>query len=240
MAESGFYKLGRKAGSAFNHAKWVWQSRRQRGGRHTGRIRCRPVTWRRPFASGACATTTRSSRPCWTRSAISLRVSSGTSSTASTSRSSSRSSQPRSRSREGSSSSPGGSSSCASAIVTELAFVVAHEMSHVIPSSRHRPGAPAEGALRGVDGLTGRGCSGSGSARSVWSGSSARIPGRRARGRRAGGPADTAAGFDSGGATRLLERFKTLEQGPRVTRARTYLSTHPPVDERIASLRESS
>jgi len=121
----------------------------------------------------------------------------------------------------------------------ELAFVVAHEMSHVI--RRHA-----------IDRLI---------SQKVLSAASLASPGRgmlapwirkvglqwleRAYSRDQEFEADElgallmrAAGFHPGGAVRLLHRFRSLDAAPHGTRLGAYLSTHPPVDDRILKLRQ--
>ncbi|MDP6580294.1 MAG: M48 family metalloprotease [Vicinamibacterales bacterium] len=52
-----------------------------------------------------------------------------------------------------------------------------------------------------------------------------------------GGLLTRAAGFDTDGALRLLERFQRLDRAATAPGLGAYLSTHPPVHERIAKLR---
>ena len=86
----------------------------------------------------------------------------------------------------------------------ELAFVVAHEMSHVI--RRH--------AIN-------------------------RVLRQTAEADALGGLMMRAAGYDPEGAIRLFERFRALGPlGGDEDTLGTYLSTHPPVNERIARLRK--
>ena len=53
-----------------------------------------------------------------------------------------------------------------------------------------------------------------------------------------GGRLMRAAGFDPRGCPRMLERFGRLERGSDPLGVAAYLSTHPPVDDRIHHLRE--
>lgn len=53
-----------------------------------------------------------------------------------------------------------------------------------------------------------------------------------------GGRLMRAAGFDPGGCVRMLERFRRMERGKGPRGLAAYLSTHPPVDDRILRLRE--
>jgi predicted Zn-dependent protease len=121
----------------------------------------------------------------------------------------------------------------------ELAFVVAHEMSHVI--RRHA-----------IDRLL---------SQKVLSAASLASPGRgmlapwirkvglqwleRAYSREQEFEADElgamlmrAAGFHPGGSVRLLHRFRGLDAASHQTGLGAYLSTHPPVAERISKLRQ--
>ena len=52
-----------------------------------------------------------------------------------------------------------------------------------------------------------------------------------------GGLLTRAAGFDPGGALRLFERFQRLDRATESLGLGAYLSTHPPVDDRITRLR---
>jgi predicted Zn-dependent protease len=240
LGESGFYKLGQKAGSAFRQARWVWQSatgseddaiRAEYGvGRDmAAAVRERSLCDDEPALQamldeigGQLAGVVRNRQH---RFAVTLVVEE----------------QPTAFAL------PGGFIFVARRLVElcerdrdELAFVVAHEMSHVI--RRHA----IDRVLR----------------QKVLSAASMASPGRGAFGvwlrkvglewlERAHSQDDEleadalgvrlvrAAGFDSAGATRLLGRFKALEQGPGLLGLGAYLSTHPPVDERIARLGES-
>ena len=121
----------------------------------------------------------------------------------------------------------------------ELAFVVAHEMSHVI--RRHA-----------IDRLV---------SQKVLSAASLASPGRgilalwirkvglqwleRAYSREQEFEADElgtllmrAAGFDPAGSVRLLHRFRGLDAASHQTGLGAYLSTHPPVADRITKLRQ--
>ena len=121
----------------------------------------------------------------------------------------------------------------------ELAFVVAHEMSHVI--RRHA-----------IDRLI---------SQKVLSAASLASPGRgilapwirkvglqwleRAYSRDQEFEADElgallmrAAGFHPGGSVRLLHRFRNLDGATQSTGLGAYVSTHPPVDDRILKLRQ--
>ena len=53
-----------------------------------------------------------------------------------------------------------------------------------------------------------------------------------------GGRLMRAAGFDPIGCVRMLERFRRMERGTDPLGLAAYLSTHPPVDDRIRRLRE--
>jgi predicted Zn-dependent protease len=120
----------------------------------------------------------------------------------------------------------------------ELAFVIAHEMAHVI--RRH--------AINRVLRQT------------AYSAASMLAPGRGAIApwlRRAGlewleraysrdqefeadalgGLLTRAAGFDTDGALRLFARFQRLDKAPDAPGLGAYLSTHPPVGDRISELR---
>ena len=47
-----------------------------------------------------------------------------------------------------------------------------------------------------------------------------------------------AAGFDTNGAARMLERFRGLNRGSDPLGLGAYVSTHPPIDDRIRQIRE--
>ncbi len=53
-----------------------------------------------------------------------------------------------------------------------------------------------------------------------------------------GGRLMRAAGFDPQGCVRMLERFRSMERASDPLGVAAYLSTHPPVDDRIHHLRE--
>jgi len=119
----------------------------------------------------------------------------------------------------------------------ELAFVVAHEMAHVI--RRHAINrvlrqttytaasmlAPGRGAIApwlrrvGLDWLE-----------------LAYSRDQEFEADALGGLLTEAAGFDPTGAVRLLERFRDFDGAPTIDGLGAYLSTHPPVHERISRL----
>ena len=240
MGKSAFYKLGRKAGSVFNHARWVWQSA---AGSEDDAIRAEYGVGRDMAAAvrerslcdddpelqamldeigGQLAGVVRNKQH---RFAVTLVVEE----------------QPTAFAL------PGGFIFVARRLVElcerdrdELAFVVAHEMSHVI--RRHAIDRVLRQKVLSAASMAspGRGVFG------VWLRKVGLEWLERAHSQDDELEADAlgvrltrAAGFDAAGATRLLERFKALEQGPGLLGLGPYLSTHPPVNERIAGLREA-
>ena len=123
----------------------------------------------------------------------------------------------------------------------ELAFVIAHEMSHVI--RRHAINRVLRQAAFAAASMAapGRGTVG------PW----LRKVGvewlERAYSHEQEFEADDlgvllsrAAGFDTAGAVRLFERLRSLDAGAEASGLGTYLSTHPPVTERIERLQRST
>ena len=240
MAESGFYKFGRKAGTVFNHARWVWQSaagseddaiRAEYGvGRDMAaavreRSLCDDDPELQTVLSEICRQLAGVVRNEHHRFDVGLVVEE----------------QPTAFAL------PGGFIFVARRLVElceddrdELAFVVAHEMAHVI--RRHAIDRVLRQKVLSAASMAspGRGVFG------VWLRKVGLEWLERAHSQDDEFEADAlgirlsrAAGFDTAGATRLLERFRMLEQGPGLLGLGPYLSTHPPVDERIAALRES-
>jgi predicted Zn-dependent protease len=123
----------------------------------------------------------------------------------------------------------------------ELAFVIAHEMAHVI--RRHAinrvlrqaalaaasMAAPGRGTIGpwlrkvGVDWLE-----------------RAYSQDQEFEADELGAMLTRAAGFNTAGAVRLFERLRSLDPDPAASGLGTYLSTHPPVTERIERLRAGS
>jgi predicted Zn-dependent protease len=120
----------------------------------------------------------------------------------------------------------------------EVAFVVAHEMAHVI--RRHAIDRLLQQKVLSVLSLAspGRGVLGSGIRRVGMQGL------ERAYSRDQEFEADElgvrlmrAAGFDVAGAVRLLQRFGDLDRRPDRFGVGAYMSTHPPVEDRVGRLR---
>lgn len=238
--ESRFYKLGRLAGTQFRKAKWIWESavgtdedaiRAEYGvGRDMAivvreRSTCDDDPALRALLDDILARLAKVVRNKLYRFDVTLVAEA----------------QPAAYAL------PGGFIFVARALVElcerdpdELAFVVAHEMAHVIRRhaidrllrqkviSAASMASPARGPLGSwirkvsLEGLE--------RAHSRDDELEADMLGMRLA---------RAAGFGTDGASRLLQRFRELQRDGDLLGLGPYLSTHPPVDERIANLRET-
>lgn len=240
MAESPFYKLGQLAGTQFRKAKWIWESavgteedaiRAEYGvGRDMAivvreRTECDADPERRALLDHILARLAKVVRNKLHRFEVTLVAEE----------------QPTAYAL------PGGFIFVARALVDlcerdsdELAFVVAHEMSHVI--RRHAIDRLLRQKVISAASMAspGRGPLGS------WITKVSLEALERAHSRDDELEADAlgirlarAAGFGTDGASRLLQRFRELQRERGLLSLGPYLSTHPPVDDRIANLRET-
>ena len=239
MTGSGFYRLGRLAGSKFLKAKWMWESA---AGNEAEAIRAEHGVGR--TMAEAIRERTRCDSDPQVRAQLNDVLA----------RLADRVGNPLHRFEVTSTDEPeptafalpGGFIFVTRALVDiceadddELAFVIAHEMSHVIRRhaierllgqtavSAAARALPTRGVLVsliqrvGVDWLE-----------------RAYSQDQEFEADELGGRLARAAGFDAGGAVRALRRFEGRLDSSGDSGLGVYLSTHPPIDERVARLRE--